>query len=272
MARESQAFPRGAGFSGTPPSPSSTPSNHIWSFSGPLRREFGGFGPWAWFQTASRRLHAPLHEEMRQRRAGGCDGGDILGSLLQAKYEDGSSLSDEEVLDQMATLWVAGYGTTATTLTWAFYWLHRHEEVRERVTAELDALGRGLAPPAVDELPFLTAVCHETLRLNPAVLQVSRILARDFDLLGCHLPAGAMVSVGVSLVHYREAVYASPHTFDPERFLRRSYVPHEFVPFGGGARRCVGAAFAMHEMKQILAVVLRSCRLKLASDLPERAV
>lgn len=236
-----------------------------------LRRELGGFGPWARFQAASRRFHALLTEEMRRRRAEGGEGGDILSLLLQARYEDGSALSDEEILDQVGTLWVAGYETTATTLAWAFYWLHRHGEVRERVLAELDALGPEPAPAAVDELPYLTAVCHETLRLNPAVLQVSRVLARDFDLMGCRLRAGAMVSVGVSLVHSREELYSKPYAFEPERFLRRSYAPHEFVPFGGGARRCVGAAFAVHEMKQILAVVLRSRRLRLASDRPERA-
>jgi cytochrome P450 len=238
-----------------------------------LRREFGGRGPWAKFLRDRARLDALIFEEIAQRRAPGTETearDDVLSLMMAARHDDGSAMSDAELRDELLTLVLAGHETTAVTLAWALYWLHRDNDARARLLDEVDALGRDPEPDALAGLPFLDAVCNETLRLNPVVAEVVRLLREPFELRGYTLPAGAALAASISLVHEREEVFPDPRSFRPARFLGRKYSPFEFIPFGGGARRCLGAAFAGYEIRVVLATLLRDNVLRLASNTPVR--
>ena len=233
-----------------------------------LRRDFGGLGPWAKNRRALAALDALLIEEIRARRSGDDVGQDILGLMLSARYDDGSVMDEREVAEQLRGLLFAGHETTAVVLAWALHWTHGDPEVLARVLAELDALGPAPEPDAFASLPYLEAVCHETLRLNPPVVDVGRVPRAPFQLKRFTIPAGEGLVPSPLLLHRREDLYPEPESFRPSRFLGRKFSPFEYIPFGGGSRRCLGAAFAMYEMKVILGTVLRGYRLRLASASP----
>jgi cytochrome P450 len=231
-----------------------------------LRRGFGGLGPWARFQRRRVALAALVSEEVAARRRSSAEGEDILSLLLAARYEDGAPMTEADLFDQLLTLVAAGHETTMIALSWAFYWLHRTPEALARLQAELDALPSDPEPELLARLPYLEAVVQETLRLHPVVPIATRLLALPFELKGYTLPAGVSVGVATGLVHYREDLYPEPTRFRPERFIGRSFGPAEYFPFGGGVRRCLGAAFATYELKIVLATLLRSVRVRLVSD------
>ncbi len=219
-----------------------------------LQRDLWGLSPWARFKKKADALHALLDALIAEKRSN--PGEDIVSLLLATRDEAGDALSPREVTEQLLSFVVAGHETTATTLAWAMDQLHRDPSLLARLRADLAALGAAPAPDAVAKLPLLDAVCNETLRLFPPVPMVLRKLARDFELKGYALPAGATVAVATYMAHHREEVFADAAAFKPERFVGRSYTPFEFMPFGGGARRCLGAAFAHYELKIVLAELL----------------
>jgi cytochrome P450 len=229
-----------------------------------LRRSFAGLGPWARFQRRRAALARLVSDEIAARRRTGTEREDILSMLLAARYDDGAQMSDADLFDQLLTLVAAGHETTMIALSWAFYWLHRTPEALERLYAELDALPADPEPDLLARLPYLEAVVHETLRLHPVVPIATRLLALPFTLKGYALPAGVSVGVATGLVHYREDLYPEPARFRPDRFIGRTFGPAEYFPFGGGVRRCLGAAFATYELKIVLATLLRSLRVRLA--------
>lgn len=231
-----------------------------------LRRSFGGLGPWARFQRRRAALAALVGEEIALRQRDGIERDDILSLLLAARYEDGTPLGEDQLFDQLLTLVAAGHETTMIALSWAFYWLHRTPDALARLLAELDALPPEPETDALARLPYLDAVACETLRLYPVVPLVTRLLAAPFELKGHPLPAGVAVGVATGLVHYRPDLYPEPERFHPERFVNKSFGPSEYFPFGGGVRRCLGAAFAMYELKIVLGTLLRTLRVKLAHD------
>lgn len=234
-----------------------------------LRREFGGVGPYASFMRRRQRLHEQLDALIAERRAAG-PREDILSLLLSARYEDGQPMPDDEVRDQLVLLVLAGHETTAIAIAWSLYALHRPENaaVLERLRAELE--GADPAPEAMEKLPYLEATCQETLRRFPiAPAPNPRRLLRPFELMGYTLPAGTGVCAAIALAHFREEVYPEPMRFRPERFLERQFSPFEFLPFGGGSRRCLGAAMASYEMKLVLGTLLRRYRLRLDSLRPD---
>lgn len=166
----------------------------------------------------------------------------------------------------------AGHETTAIAIAWACYALHRPENAAalERLRAELAALGPAPEIEQLDKHPYLDAVCQETLRRYPIAPAPSpRKLLRPLELMGYTLPAGTGVSVAIGVAHFREELYPEPMRFLPERFLERKFTPFELVPFGGGARRCLGAAMAGYELRLVLGTLLRRCRLRLASLRPD---
>jgi cytochrome P450 family 110 len=168
---------------------------------------------------------------------------------------------------------IAGHETTASTLSWALYWIHALPEVFEKLETELATLPHDFDPNAIAQLPYLNAVCQETLRLYPiAILASPRIPRISVEILGHHFEAGTRLFPCIYLAHHREETFPEPKRFRPERFLERSYSPFEFLPFGGGNRRCIGVAFALYEMKLILATMLLHSRLALASDTPIQPV
>lgn len=236
-----------------------------------LRRELGGFGPFATWKRLQRRLFQELDALIAAGKAKG-PREDILSLLIEARDDDDQPMSHEEIRDQLVLLVIAGHETTATSIAWAFYALHRPENAAalERLRAELEALGPSAEPEAVARLPYLEAVCQETLRRYPVAPAPSpRRLLAPLTLAGYSLPAGVGVSVGIGIVHFREDLYPDPMRFRPERFLERQFSPFEYVPFGGGARRCLGAALAGYEMKLVIAGVLRRFRLRLESLRPD---
>jgi cytochrome P450 family 110 len=236
-----------------------------------LQREFGGIGPYASF----RRLQLALYDNLNAliqaaRKAGSND--DILNMLIEARYEGEKPLTDEEIRDQLLLMVVAGHETTGISLAWALYSLHRPEnaEKLEKLRAELDTLGKDFDLAAMDKLPYLEAVCQETLRRYPIAPAPSpRKLLNHMDFMGYSLEPGMGVTVAIGLVHFREDIYPEPWKFLPERFLEKKFSPFEYVPYGGGARRCLGAAMASYEMRLVLGTILKRFRLRLASLKPD---
>jgi cytochrome P450 family 110 len=229
-----------------------------------LQHEFGGFGPWARFAKLKREVIALLDAEVEARRRAAHPGSDILSLMLAARHEDGSGMSAEELHDELLTLVFAGHETTGIALAWAIYWLLRNPECMQRLLADIDALGPDHTPEELARLPYLDGVVHETLRLHPIVPDVPRQTVRPFDILGYRLPPGIGVSVATARLHVSPEIYPEPERFRPERFLERKFSPFEYTPFGGGARRCLGAAFATYEMKIVLGTLLSRYRLVLA--------
>jgi cytochrome P450 len=235
-----------------------------------LRRELGGIGPWAKFRRAIRELDAIVQSLCADARVAG-SGEDVLALLVHARFDDGSRYSDGEIRDELVSLVYAGHETLAASLAWALYWIHRDGEVLQRLREELASLPDDAPPERVVSLPFLDAVCLESLRLGPVVPEVTRQLLRPLSLLGYELPEGLAVAASIALAHANEAVFADAREFRPSRFLGRKYSPFELLPFGGGTHRCLGAGMAMVEMKLVLATVLRCTALRLMTTGPVRA-
>ncbi len=226
-----------------------------------LQRPMFGVGPWDRYRRAERALLDLLREEIARARATPDEArDDVLALLLAARDEDGAALPDDELLDELRTLVIAGHETTATTLAWALWLLHRNPDALVRLRDELAPLGRSPDPAALATLPWLDAVCDETLRVAPIVPIMARRLARDWELAGAVIPGGTMVCPAVMLTHFDPALYPDPARFDPARFLARRYTPGEFYPYGGGARRCLGASMAGYELKLALGTVLAAHR------------
>lgn len=229
-------------------------------FSPWLHRPMLGLGPWDRYQRASARLCDLLREEIAAARASPEGRDDVMSLLLAARDEEGHALPDDELVDELRTLVIAGHETTATTLAWALWRLHRAPDALRALRDELDALGPSVDAETLAALPYLGAVCDETLRLHPIVPIMARRLARDWTLAGRTIPAGTMVCPAVMLTHLDPALYPDPHAFRPERFVAKRYGPGAFYPYGGGARRCLGAAMASYELRVALGTVLHHHR------------
>ncbi len=208
------------------------------------------------------RVHAFLDEEIAARRSGASTGGDVLSLLVAARDETGSGLTDQELRDEIITLLVAGHETTATGLAWALERLSRHPAVLARLVGEVDE-GESDA--------YLEAVCRETLRVRPVIQDVMRRVKSDVELPGGRVERGAMAMPAIALAHTDGSTYDDPNEFRPERFLDTKPGTYTWLPFGGGPRRCIGAAFALMEMKTILATLLKHRELATTRAEGERA-
>jgi cytochrome P450 len=228
----------------------------------PLRIDLGRWSPWGRFLRARQRVDEILYEEIERRRkhAGDETGFEIISLLLAARDEDGEPLSDEELRDELVTMLLAGHETTATALAWAFERLLRHPEELDRLRREIEA----------GEDAYLDAVCKETLRVRPVVMDVGRRLTRPFELGGYTIEAGTAVMPAIAAIHFSPDVYEDPEAFRPERFLERQPEPNAWIPFGGGVRRCIGAAFAQFEMKVVLRTILQRAELRAPESEPEK--
>jgi cytochrome P450 len=212
------------------------------------------------------RVRAPadelIYEEIRDRR-GATDleeRDDVLSLLLQARHEDGSPMTDEELRDELMTLLVAGHETTASSLAWAVERLVRNPRVLERLRDEV----------ASGDDEYVDAVCKETLRLRPILALVLRRLTEPMEIGGRLLPAGVNLAPCIYLVHRRPDVYPEPHAFRPERFIEQPAGTYTWIPFGGGVRRCLGASFALLEMRVVLRELVSRLELRTADPQPER--
>ena len=213
---------------------------------------------WQRFEDADRLLYA----EIAERRADPClaERADTLAMLVRATDEDGRMMTDRELRDQLITLLVAGHDTTATGLSWALERLTRHPAILEKAVRAADS--------GDDE--YLDAVVKETLRIRPVVYDVGRVLKEPVELAGYQLPAGVMVVPGIGLVHSNSDVYPQADRFDPDRMLGATLTPTTWLPFGGGNRRCLGATFAMAEMRVVLRETLRRVDLAPTTAAAER--
>jgi len=232
-----------------------------------LRHRFGGLSAWARFQRACERSQTLVADLIAARRDAP-PAADLLGLLLGARDATGAPLSEREVWEQLMTFFMAGHDTTASTLAWAVQLVHRDPVVRDRLRAEVADAPDAVALAA---RPYLEAVCLETLRLCPIAPYIARDLRTPFAVGGYELPAGTGLAVSIIGIHRRPELYPEPERFAPDRFLGRSYAPSQFLPFGGGARRCVGAALAMLELKLVLGVVMQGPPLRLTGDPAIRA-
>ena len=235
-----------------------------------LQQDLGKWSPWGKVVRRRQKIYELLQAEIDERRANSeSPGNDVLSLMMSACDEQGEGLSDIELKDQMMTLLVAGHETTATALSWALYWIHKLPEVKQKLLAELDSLDPDVDPLTISRLPYLTAVCNETLRIYPVAFITFLRFAKDsIKIMEHQFEAEQMLAPVIYLTHHRKDLYPEPKQFKPERFLERQYSNYEFLPFGGGNRRCIGYALALLEMKLVLAKILTEWDLSLASDRP----
>ena len=237
-------------------------------FFKPLQIDLGAWSPWGKLVRLKRQIAQLLLAEIADRRHQESQN-DVLGLLLSARDEQGQTLNDQEIRDELMALLFAANEATAAALAWAIYWIHCDARVRDQILAELIDLGPNPDSVEIAKLPYLSAVCNETLRISPVTLfAVPRAPKQLFNLLGYNIEPGVLLSPCIYLVHCDPEVYADPHFFRPERFLNHQYSPYEFIPFGGSNRRCVGYALAMFEMKVVLAEMLNKMEFSLVSKRP----
>ncbi len=236
-------------------------------FSSHTQRHFLGISPWDRFLRARAALHEALDNEMKRRRTEPADREDILTMLLDAKYEDGQAIDPSHARDELATFLFAGHETSAIAMAWAIYHLLANPEKLVKLRSELSALPNGTAEQ-IAQLPYLRAVVQETLRLNPIITEVLRVIKKPMEIAGYRLPVGTAIAPAAILAHYNDQTFPEPDSFEPERFLQRSYSSAEYFPYGGGHRRCAGAAFASYEMAIVLGTILSRHELELLESKP----
>ena len=204
-----------------------------------------------------------LIEERRAEIAagGGDDRDDILSMLLAARHQDGSPMSEQELRDELMTALVAGHETTASQLAWALERLAREPAARARLTDEIDA---------GDSDEYLSAAITEILRLRPVLPNAEpRLTKREVEIGGHRYPPGVVLMASAYLIHHDPEIYPEPRAFRPERFVGVAPGTYTWIPFGGGRRRCLGASFAVQEMKVVLRAALRRFEISAATDRPE---
>ncbi len=239
-----------------------------------LQKDLGKWSPWGRFVEQKKQINELLYALIRERKAeNDPEREDILSLMLSARDEAGEPMTDEQLRDELMTLLFAGHETTATALAWALYWIHSLPEVKEKLLQELDTLDENADPSVITKLPYLSAVCSETLRIYPVGLfTFARIVKEPIQIMGYEFEPGTILSPCIYLTHHREDLYPQPKQFKPERFLERQYSPYEFLPFGGGNRRCLGMALALFEMKLVLATIMSRYQLELAENRPVKPV
>jgi cytochrome P450 len=225
-----------------------------------MRHDLGAWSPWGQFRRRLAAADALVYEEIRRRRGEPDldERGDVLSLLLRARDEDGGEMSDIELRDELMTMLLAGHETTATALAFAFDLILREPSVVARLREEADA----------GDDRYLDAVVSESLRLRPVIDANERTLTTPRTVAGWELPAGIRVYPAILVVQLREDLYPEPRRFRPERFLQGQARPYSWLPFGGGIRRCIGAALAQAEMAEVIRTVV--CRVEIEPVRPRR--
>jgi cytochrome P450 len=220
---------------------------------------------WLPYFREARALDVAIYDHIAAMRKRPPDerGTSVLADLLNATDDTGAELSDPEIRDALITMLIAGHDTTAIGLTWALEQIASRPDVTERLHAELEGATGGAPPRAdqLDALPYLDATIRESLRLRTIFSFVVRLTKQPFVAGDREYPAGVMLCPCNHLIHRREDLYPHPQTFRPERFIERRFAGHEWFPFGGGNRTCLGAGFALYQMKITLATLLARLQL-----------
>jgi cytochrome P450 len=222
------------------------------------------------FRRARAQLDAVIYRIVEERRRSREDRGDLLSMLLLAQDEegDGGTMSDEQVRDEVMTLFLAGHETTANALSWTWYLLSHHADVEAKLHAELDAVLEGDCLPQTEDLarlPYTEMVVAEAMRLYPPAWAVGRLAVKETEIGGYRIPKGALVLVSQYVMHHDARYFPEPGRFDPERWTpeAKSVRPQfSYFPFGGGPRRCIGEAFAGMEGVLLVATIARRWRLR----------
>ncbi len=241
---------------------SSTRSPFAFGLTFPLLRKLP---PYSGMLKSLRETDRLIAAEISDRRADPTteEREDILSMLVSARDEDGQGLDDTELRDQLMTLLLAGHETTATALAWCFDQLLRNPDAYERLRSEIDSDGGG---------DWMEAVIAETLRVRPVVPMIGRELRKPMTLDGWDLESGTSVMLSIYLAHTRPEVFPDPYVFDPSRFDGVKPDTYSWIPFGGGTRRCIGAAFAQFEMRIVLRTILSTLDLAPGSDSPDQMI
>ncbi|MHB8690335.1 MAG: cytochrome P450 [Solirubrobacteraceae bacterium] len=237
---------------------------------GPLHRDLGPNSPYGRFRALIRRFEWGVNALVDQARNDPAlaQRDDVLALLARATHEDDDSpLSDQEIADQLKAIVAAGHETTANTLAWAVERLSRHPAILARLVAEVDA-GERTAGEARGQLR--TATIYELQRTRPVIPGTGRMVVAPFELGDYILPPGTVIILPTPFLHNDPSVYPNPTRFDPDRFLGRRPDPNSWIPFGGGIRRCPGAAFAHMEMDVVLRTLLREIVINGTSERGER--
>lgn len=234
----------------------------------PLQISLGRWSPWGKFEEEIEDIEKQISGLILERRDNlnmkECN--DILGILLGGQNQGKQLLTDREIRDELLTLFFTGSDTTVSALVWSFYWFSRSPNVQYRLLEELDSFPM-LSPSEIVSLPYLTAFCKEVLRIYPPTpIATSRILKSSYEVMGHRFDCGTILVPAIYLVHRREDIYPQPDQFRPERFLDRKYSFAEYLPFGGGSRSCIGMAFALNQMKLVLAQTFSSLNVELEND------
>ncbi len=235
-----------------------------------LQKDWGNWTPWGKMRQRQRQVYDLLQAEIEDKRTKKDNtGNDVLSLMMAVQDENGQAMSDDELKDELLTMLFAGHETTATTLSWAFYQIYQNPNIIEKLQIELENLGENPNLLEIAKLPYLSAICQETLRMYPVLpVLFPRIALAPIKIAGYQFDAETTFMPSVYLVHYREDLYPEPEKFKPERFLERQYSASEYFPFGGGSRRCLGYALAQLEMKLVLATVISKYQLACAEDKP----
>lgn len=218
-----------------------------------LRRDFGPVRAWSDFLQAKARVDAMIYDEIRTRRQAADleERNDVLSMLLMARFEDGTPLSDAEIHDEVVTMLLAGHETTATALAWTFDLILHHPAVLARLRTEL----------AGGQESYLDAVVNEALRVRPVVATSQRVVSEPLEIDGYRFDAGVTILNAIWLIHRRPDLYPDPLDFRPERFLDVRPPTYQWIPFGGGVRRCIGANLALMEMKVVVKRIVTQAQL-----------
>ncbi len=226
-----------------------------------LQRSYFGGGPFVRFAKVRERADELIFELVEERRSEGADRDDVLAMLLEARHDDGSPMSYQELRDELMTLLTAGHETTASELTWAFAILAREPRVQDELIAEVDA---------DDGEEYLTATVREILRRRPVLPNAEpRLVKKPITVGGWDFPPDVCLIANGYLLHHDPDVYPDPYAFRPERFVGEKPGTYTWIPFGGGRRRCIGAAFASLEMRAVLRAVFARHRVAPGAESPE---
>lgn len=234
-----------------------------------MQHDLGPLSPWGRFRRHADEVDVILRRKIRLLRD--VPDGSIASSLVHARGEAGEQLTEQEITEQLVTLLVAGHETTATALAWGMDGLLEEPGLRDELIDEL----RGVPDLSIDKiarLPLLDATVKESLRRLPVIPLVGRLLREPLTLRGQTVPAGTVVAPCIYLAHHRPEAFPEPDRFDPHRFLRDKPTSFELFPFGGGIRRCIGAAFATLEMKILFAVLLTRLSLRRGTSTETRPI
>lgn len=225
------------------------------------------------FRRARARLDATVFRMIEEHRASDRDRGDLLSMLLAARYDDGSAMSDQQLRDEVMTIFLAGYETTANALTWTWYLLSRNPDAEQRMHQEIDAVlgGRSATIGDIPQLKYTRMVAAESMRLYPPAWAMGRRALRDFSFGDYYLPARTSIFMSQYIMHRNPKYFPEPLRFDPERFsseAESSRPRFAYFPFGGGARQCIGESFAWMELALVLATIAQKWKLRVVPGHP----